>query len=302
MLSSSRTIDMYSSPLLRSPICWRGITIRGLYLYGVNNTGTGIVTSASGAHDQVIITECFVHKFGIGMDVKLDAGHISKNMIMDCSGNGLVMRGDTYTTVYDNCIADIGGDGIVLSGGSEYVITGNVIVRTAKGIYVAATVTDVMIANNKLNGCRSHGIHTLGSGTMVQGCDIRNGTGGLGIFGDTSHRIQVIGNTITGQTGGEAIGASSGATIYHGVFVGNVVDVAGTAGYDGIHINNMIGGVVQGNMVGLSSGSNAKTGIWVGGTCGEIAVTGNCVRSSWGTKGTIATGSPVNVVGSNVGF
>ena len=288
-----------------------GITLQNLYLYGNGTTGAGIYGAAAGGMtDQLNIDHCFVHKTAIGMNIYADSFHVTHNTVMDVSGIGIQVSANSYGFVQDNVVADITGDGIVVaSGGSTPPqISGNTVVRTARGIYL---LSPALVANNVVQQARGIGIELNASGIVVNGNVVRSGSSegikadsgasrsGItnnSVVSNASYGIHNMGSTI--QIDGNLVDSNLGKSIFveanDGMVTNNMVLVSSLT-ENGIEVN-ALSTIVTSNRILSVTGANTGYGILIPSTKTYIVVANNIVISA----GTFATKYSLPVASATV--
>lgn len=228
-----------------------GTIIKGLSIYGFQydptdpDSGTGIVVD--GGSDDNLITQCYVGTNAAG-DTTLG------NAVA-----GILVKG-TGTTISSSVISGNDGYGIILEGDTGTSIIGSKIGTTASG--------NAALPN------ASHGIFSLGSdGTTigdgtVAGRNIISGNSGDGVRLDGSTNVTFLGNYIgvdaaTGAVavpnGGAGISLDADSTIIGDGTVGGRNVISGNTA-QGILVRGGTSTTIQGNFIGTDATGNIGVG------------------------------------------
>jgi len=268
-----------------------GVTITQLYLYGASKSATtsiGVVCDDVGRpSDMLRISDVMVHNVYDAMQLRIDAGIVSRCSLQDLGHDGVVITnggtngaggswGTVYPTIENNVIADIGGYGIRVTGAAgSPIIRGNVIVRTL-GMYVDAT--EWTISGNTVVG----GEVRITSGTYRRGGTMTGNVVTANTVLDQCYSATVTGNRFRVTSGNGPILDMS--AISESVVASNVLSTASTTCPGVVQRAACSGNVLEGNQVLLDLGvvSNQTAVWWDGAAASKAGICrNNLVRGAW---------------------
>lgn len=223
----------------------KGLAIKNLYFYGFNLTGTGIIDPNT--TDISEITDNVFHNLNNAIDVNWDTPFISGNTIQSCAGAGITFS-RVYGTITKNIIYDIGGSGILLTSNGGTQIVGNQI-GSVGATAIKVTSPCNTITGNVIQGVvTGHGIEvTTGTAAPTQNC----------ITGNTISISNTIGATTTANTAGHGIYMYTGATgctitgnninnLTAGTVTGNAVQLGSSVADTTCNNNVVLGNAISG--------------------------------------------------------
>lgn len=221
------------------------------------------------------------------------------------SDHGILIFNCAYVNIRGNLLTNITGSAIIINGAfglpiTDVRVTDNIIVGAYWGITCFKNVIDCIIANNRVDNCRNHGI-LVDDATSADSASNPNP-----LFRPASnYRVQIVNNIITTCATSNTGSGIAWSSSFGGIISGNNISVIGVSGAGGavgivvnsgqawfapaadiIISNNAINTIYMGPGIQISGGQ-------------RIAVNGNVIHSC-GLGGSASSTSVIQVLNDDV--